>query len=141
MAAAYFVDSAASWGREGRWVSGFGLAYALAFAGGFAIQVVAALCVLGLTRAIRRHGLVDWIAAGGAIGAALPWGLARLGYLLEGIHFPHDWQGVKTALMFPLMGAMMYEVRPAWVLAAVGAATAGTVRLFSRRLIASPRRS
>jgi hypothetical protein len=37
---------------------------------------------------------------------------ARAGYLLEGIRFAHEWQTAKTVLMFPLMGAVMYEVQP-----------------------------
>ncbi len=124
----YFADSAQSWRREGRGVAGFLYTYALALPGGFALQVTAALLVLLLTRVTRRNGVVHWLGFGAAVGIALPWALARAGYLLEGARFAYQWQWLKTALMFPLMGAMMYEVQPAWSLLGVGAATAGLCR-------------
>ena len=133
VACAYFADSAQSWGREGRWLSGFVYVYALALVGGFGIQIVAALLVRGLTRATRLDRVVHWIAFGAALGFALPWAFARAGYLLEGVRFPHEWQNVKSALMFPLVAAMMHETHPAWVLAAVGAATGGSVRVILKQ--------
>jgi len=133
VASVYFADSAQSWGREGRWLSGFFYVYALALVGGFPIQIVAALLLRALTRATRWDGVVHWIAFGAALGFALPWAFARAGYLLEGVRFPHEWQNVKSALMFPLMAAMMHETHSAWALAAVGAATGGTVRLMRRQ--------
>jgi hypothetical protein len=132
VASVHFADSAQSWGREGRWLSGFFYVYALALAGGFPIQIVAALLLRRLTRATRWDRVVHCIGFGGALGLVLPWAFARAGYLLEGVRFPHEWQNVKSALMFPLMGAMMHETHPAWVLAAVGAATGGSVRLMMR---------
>lgn len=133
VAAVYFADSAESWAREGLWVSGFLRTYALALAGGFGIQIVAAVCLRWLTRVFGLDGLVHWIGFGAALGFALPWALARLGYLIETAHFPREWQTVKLVVMFPLMGAMMYDVQPGWVMAAVGAATGGTLRLIVRR--------
>lgn len=124
----YFADSAQSWRREGRGVAGFLYTYALALPGGFAVQVAAALLVLLLTRVTRLNGALHWLAFGAAVGLALPWALARAGYALEGARFAHQWQWLKTALMFPLMGAMMYEVQPVWSLLGVGAATAGLCR-------------
>lgn len=134
VACAYFADSALSWGREGRWISGFLYVYVLAFAGGFAIQIIAAVLLRWVTRVTRLNGLVHWIGFGAAIGLALPWMFAHLGYLIEGVYFRHEWQNVKSVLMFPLMGAMMYQVHSAWVLIAVGAATGGTLRLTMRHL-------
>ena len=125
----YFADSAQSWRREGRGLAGFFYTYALALPGGFAVQVSAALLVLLLARVTRLNGVLHWLGFGAAVGIALPWALARAGYLLEGTRFPYEWQRLKTMLMFPLMGAMMYEVQPTWSLLAVGAATAGLCRM------------
>jgi hypothetical protein len=135
VAAVYFVDAADSWGLEGRHVWGFFYTYMLALIGGFPIQIVAAVAVRYLTRSMRLHGSLYWSGLGAAAGAVVPWAFARAGYLLEGVHFAHEWQTVKAALMFPLSGAMMYEVHPVWVRLAVGAATGGTVwfALHSRR--------
>jgi hypothetical protein len=133
VAAVYFADSAESWGREGLWVSGFLRIYTLALAGGFGIQIVAAVSLRWLTRVSGLNGLVHWIGFGAALGFALPWAVARLGYVIESAHFPREWQTVKFIVMFPLMGAMMYEVHSVWVMAAVGAATGGTLRLIMRR--------
>ena len=135
VACAYFADSARSWGREGRWVSGFAYVYALALAGGFAIQLLAAVLLRWVTRATGRNRVVHWIGVGAVIGIALPWIVARFGYLLEHLRFPTEWQGLKSAVMFPLMAAMMYEVHSPWIQLAVGAATGGTVRLLLRHLI------
>jgi hypothetical protein len=43
-------------------------------------------------------------------------------------------QGLKRALMFPLVGAMMFELKPAWLLAGVGAVTGGALCLLARLL-------
>lgn len=136
VASVYFADAADSWGLEGSHVWGFFYTYMLALIGGFPIQIVAAVAVRYLTRSMRLHGFVYWSGLGAAAGAVLPWVFARAGYLLEGVHFAHEWQTVKAALMFPLSGAMMYEVHPVWVRLAVGAATGGTVWLApgTRRL-------
>ena len=131
---AYFADSAQSWRREGRGVAGFLYTYALALPGGFAIQIAAAVLLRLLTRATRLSGIITWLCLGGALGVAVPWAFARAGYVLESLRFAHEWQAAKTALMFPLMGAMMYEVHPVWMQIAVGAATAATVRLTLGRL-------
>jgi hypothetical protein len=142
VASVYFADGAESWGREGRYVSGFVFVYALALAGGLPTQIIAALLVRWLTRRTGLNSVVHWLAFGAAVGVVLPWIVARLAYLLEGVRFAHQWQSVKSALMFPLMAAMMYEVNPAWVLAVVGAATAGTVRLLMFRIAEpEPRRA
>jgi hypothetical protein len=134
VACAYFAESSASWRREERPVWGFLQTYALALTGGCAIQILAALLLRLLTRAARLNGVIHWLGFGAALGIAVPWAVARAAYLLEGLRFPHEWQTAKSVLMFPLMGAMMYEVRSAWVLLAVGAATGGTVRLMMRNL-------
>lgn len=130
VAAAYFADALESWGREERWVSGFVQVYVLALIGGFAIQIVAAILLRSMTRVCGLNGFLHWIAFGAAVGFAVPWIFARLGYVLEGVYFPTEWQTVKSAVMFPLMGAMMYEAHSAWVRVAVGAATGGTLRLM-----------
>ena len=109
VAAVYFADALESWGREKRWVSGFLQVYLLALIGGLAIQIVAAILLRSLTRLCGLNGLLHWIAFGAAVGFALPWIFARLGYVLEGVYFPTEWQTVKSAVMFPLMGAMMYR--------------------------------
>lgn len=131
VASVYFSASADSWRREGRLVFGFFYVYALTLALGFVLQIVGAVLLRWLTRVTRLNALVHWIGFGAALGIVLPWMSARAGYLLEAAYFPNEWQSVKSALMFPLMGSMMYEVRPAWVLVAVGAATAGTVRVLT----------
>jgi uncharacterized protein YfiM (DUF2279 family) len=123
VAIAYFSDSAGSWGREGRWASGFVLIYSLALAGGFLVQVLFAVLLRWLTRTANRQGIASWILSGAALGIGVPWSLARLGYLMEGLYFSAELQPLKRALTFPLAGAMMYAVQPAWVLIAVGAAT------------------
>jgi hypothetical protein len=130
VAAAYFAEALESWGREERWVSGFLQVYVLALVGGFAIQIVAAILLRSLTRVCGVNGLLHWIAFSAALGFAVPWIFARLGYVLEGVYFAAEWQTVKSAVMFPLMGAMMYEAHSAWVRVAVGAATGGTLRLM-----------
>ena len=127
---AYFADSAQSWRREGRGVAGFLYTYALALPGGFAIQMSAAVLLRLITRAMGLRGIIPWLCLGGALGVAVPWTFARAGYLLEGLRFAHEWQAAKTAMMFPLMGAMMYEMHPVWTQIAVGAASAVTVRLM-----------
>lgn len=130
---AYFAESARSWGLEGRWAAGFAQTYALALAGGLVMQVVFAALLRWATRASRLPGPVPWIVAGALLGIVLPWAFARLGYVLEGTRFPADLQRLKFILIFPLMGAMMYEVQPVWVQAAAGAATGGTIYVFARR--------
>ena len=130
VASVYFADGAESWGREGRWAAGFLQVYRLALLIGFAIQIVAAVLLRWLTRVSGMNRLAHWVVFGAAIGFALPWIFARLGYVLEGVYFPREWQTVKSAVMFPLMGAMMYEAHSVWVRVAVGAATGGTLRLM-----------
>lgn len=130
---AYFVDSARSWGLEGRWLAGFAQTYGLALAGGFVMQVAFAALLHQATRGTRLAGPVPWIVVGALLGILLPWAFARLGYVLDGTRFPADLQRLKFILIFPLMGAMMYEVQPVWVQAAVGAATGGTIYFFARR--------
>jgi hypothetical protein len=130
VASVYFADGAESWGREGRWAAGFLQVYRLALLIGFPIQIVAAVVLRWLTRVSGMNRLAHWVVFGATIGFALPWIFARLGYVLEGVYFPTEWQTVKSAVMFPLMGAMMYEAHPAWVRVAVGAATGGTLRLM-----------
>jgi hypothetical protein len=130
VASVYFADGAESWGREGRWVPGFLQVYRLALLLGFVLQVVAAVFLRWLTRVTGMNGFVHWIAFGAAIGFALPWMFARLAYVLEGVYFSTEWQSVKSAVIFPLMAAMMYETHSVWVRFAVGAATGGTVRLI-----------
>jgi hypothetical protein len=140
VAAVPFADAAESWGREGRWVSGYLYVYALSLAGGWAMQIAAAALLRGLTAATGLNGVAHWLGLGAVFGVAVPWTAARTGYLLEGLHFPHEWQGVKSLLLFPLMAAMTYETYPVWMLMAAGAATAATVRvLLARRLSSAPR--
>lgn len=91
VACAYFADAGQSWGREGRWVSGFLYVYALSLAGGLAIQIAAALLLRWLTRATGANNRIHWMVLGAALGIALPWACARLGYVLEGIRFPYEW--------------------------------------------------
>ena len=130
VASVYFADAAASWGREGRWLWGFFFTYALTLIAGFTIQILAAVLLRWMTRVTRWDRVLHWVGFGAALGLSLPWILARLGYVLERSYFAPEWQTVKAVLMFPLAGAMMYQVQPAWVLLAVGGATAGTVRLM-----------
>jgi hypothetical protein len=130
VASVYFADGAESWGREGRSVPGFLQVYRLALLLGCLLQVVAAVLLRWLTRVTGMNGLVHWTAFGAALGFALPWMFARLGYVLEGIYFPTEWQTAKSAVLFPLMAAMMYETHSVWVRLAVGAATGGTLRLI-----------
>lgn len=140
VAAAYFLDAAESWGREGRWVPGFVQTYVLALAGGFAAQAAFAVLLLWLTRAARPAGPARWIGFGTVLGVVVPWAFARAGYLVEGLRFSAELQPVKFVLRFPLMGAMMYETQPLWVLAAVGAATGGTLFLVMGVLSGRQRR-
>jgi hypothetical protein len=72
-----------------------------------------------LTQVFGLDRLVHGIGFGAALGFALPWALGRLGYVIERAPFPCEWQTVKLIVMFPLMGAMMYEVHPRRVMAAV----------------------
>ena len=130
VASLYFADGAESWGRERRWLAGFVQVYRLALMLGFVIQIVNAVVLRWLTRKSGMNGLVHWIAIGAATGFAVAWIFARLGYVLEGVYFSSEWQSVKSAVMFPLMAAMMYEAHSVWVRLAVGAATGGTVRLI-----------
>jgi MFS family permease len=134
VAMAYFSDAAESWGREGRRASGFVLVYSLALAGGFLVQVVFAVLLRWVTQATRLTGMASWILFGAALGFVVPWTLARLGYLVEGLYFPADLQSLKRAVMFPLAGAMMYAVQPAWISASVGGATGAALRLLATML-------
>lgn len=129
VACAYFADAAESWGTEGRRFAGFAYTYVLALVLGSPVQIVAAMCARVLTR-LTRDAVVSWAACGAVLGVGLPWAFARAGYAVEAVHFARDWQSVKSALMFPLMGPMMYETQPAWVMVAVGATTAATVRFL-----------
>ena len=106
---------------------------------GFAIQIVTAVLLRWLTRVSGMNGLAHWTIFGAVIGFAVPWISARLGYVLEGVYFSSEWQSVKSAVMFPLMAAMMYEAHSVWVRLAVGAATGGTVRLILPLLARSSR--
>ena len=130
VASVYFSASADSWRGEGRLVFGFFYVYVLTLALGFVLQIIGAVLLRWLARVTRLNAPAHWIGFGAALGIVLPWICARAGYVLEAAYFRNEWQSVKSALMFPLMGAMMYETRSAWVLAAVGAATAGTVRVL-----------
>jgi hypothetical protein len=139
VALVYFGDGAESWGREGRWVPGFLQVFTLALVGGLAVQLFFAFLLRWLTRLSGLNGVVHWIAVGAALGFALPWIFARLGYALEGVYVSSEWQSLKSAVMFPLMAAMMYEVHSAWVRLAVGAATGGTLRAIMPHLVRSGR--
>lgn len=143
VAIAYFSDSAESWGREGRWASGFALIYSLALAGGFLVQIVFALLLRGVAQATRFNGFASWTASGAMLGVAVPWAFARLGYLIDGLYFPAGLQRAKFSLMFCLQGSMMFVAQPLWVLAAVGAVT-GAVLWFVTACLAAwsePRRA
>ena len=83
VASVYFADGAESWGREGRWAAGFLQVYRLALLIGCAMQIVAAVLLRWLTRVSGMNRLAHWIVCGAAIGFALPWIFARLGYVLE----------------------------------------------------------
>jgi hypothetical protein len=131
VAVAYFWESADSWGREGRWAAGFGLIYSLALAGGFLVQIAFAVLLRWIAHAGGLRRPIHWVVLGGMLGVAVPWSLARLGYLIEGSYFSAGMQGVKRALMFPLTGAMMYTVQPVSVLAAVGGATGAVLWLVA----------
>ena len=137
VASVYFVDSAPSWSREGRPLWGFFFTYALTLIAGFMIQILAAVLLRWMTRVTGRHDAFHWIVFGAVLGLSLPWIFARVGYVVERFYFAPEWQTVKTVVMFPLMGAMMYEVQPAWVLLVVGGATGGTVRLMMRWTVPS----
>lgn len=134
VAAIYFAESAEDWALEGRRISGFLRTYALTLAGGFAAQAVFGLLFCWLVRVARLEGLAGWIIIGAALGVAVPWTFARAGYLVEGWRFPADLQPLKAALIFPLMGAMMYELQPLPVQAAIGAATGAFLGLLMRGL-------
>lgn len=134
VASVYFAGSAEDWAREGRRLSGFLRTYALALAGGFAVQAVFGVLFCWLIRATRFASPAGWVFAGAALGIAVPWAFARAGYLVEGWRFPADLQGLKSALTFPLMGAMMYELQPLWVQAAIGMATGVALGVLIRAL-------
>jgi hypothetical protein len=57
------------------------------------------------------------------------------------VYFSADLQRIKAFLMFSLAGPMMFAVQPAWILAAVGAATAATLRLVVSWVGERPSRS
>lgn len=133
-AVAYYADSASSWALEDRRLSGFLLIYGLTLAGGAPAQLVVAGCLWWLTRRLHWNGPVSWAGTGGVLGLAVPWSMAKLGYLIDGFHFSTGLQQVKSALLFPLVGPMMFVVQPAWVRVSAGAATALALWLVARRL-------
>ncbi len=137
VALAYYGGSAESWAAEERLAAGFLLIYALSLAGGFTSQLLFAFTLRHLAAALGWNRLWQWLALGGAAGLAVPWALARIGYLLEATYFPAAWQPAKSALMFPLMGPMMYSTQPIWLLVTVGAATAAFLHQLQRRLAGS----
>ena len=134
----YFADAMDSWGREDRRLYGFLLTFTLAAAGGFLVQIVFAALLRWLTRMLGLRGAWHWIVAGAALGLAVPWGAAKLGYLLDRVYFTADLQQVKWFLLFPLQGSMMYVFQPLWVLLAVGAATGFVLRPIASRLSRMP---
>lgn len=134
VASIYFAGSAEDWAREGRQFSGFLRTYALTVAGGVAVQAAFGILFCWLMRAGRLDRLAGWIVIAGALGIAVPWAFARAGYVVEGWRFSADLQPLKAALTFPLMGAMMYELQPLWVQAAIGAATGVVLGLLLRGL-------
>jgi hypothetical protein len=131
-ALAFFLDSAESWGLEERYASGFLLTYALSLAGSAPAQVIFALALWLVARALSWRRRWQWAVLGAVLGVLVTFALSRLGDVVEGTYFAPQWQRVKSALMFPLMGPMMFAVRPVWVAAAVGAATALVLHLVAR---------
>jgi hypothetical protein len=127
----YYAGAASSWALEDRRVSGFLLVFGLALAGGTPALLVFAVLLKWLTRGAARAA--PWLLAGGVLGFAVPWTLARIGYAVERMYFPGDLQRLKAALVFPLMGPMMFDVQPAWVGVGIGVATAVPLWLVFRR--------
>ena len=138
-ALSYFLPSAPSWAADDRLVAGFLLAYGMALAGGVPAAVVTALLLRRVAAVVRVRGAAAWLVLGTAIGVAVPWLFARTGYALEGTYFPAGWQPLKRALIFPLMGPMMYQAQPAAMRLTVAAAAAIVLWAAARRLFLARR--
>ena len=129
IALAYYVESASSFAVEERQASGFAFMYGLAVVGALPALVVYAVMLRWLARALGSVHVISWLVLGTALGVALPWGLAALGNAIELMYFRGELQWLKNAVMFPLMGPMMYGVQPVWVRLTVAGATALTLWL------------
>jgi hypothetical protein len=138
-AIAYYAGAAGSWAVEDRQISGFLFVYALTLAGGAPAEIVYAVLLRWLTRLLDWHGAARWVLTGAVLGLAVPWSLSRIGYLIERMYFPSELQRLKAALLFPLVGPMMYAVQPAWVRVSIGAATALSLWVVFRRVSARRR--
>lgn len=130
-ASAYYAGAASSWALEDRQLSGFLLVFGLTLAGGAPALLVFAVLLKWVTLGATR--VAPWLLVGGMLGFAVPWIMARLGYALERIYFSSDLQRLKAALVFPLVGPMMFDVQPPWVRMGIGVATALPLWLVFRR--------
>jgi hypothetical protein len=132
VALVYYARSAALSGLGRRWAYDFLFAYFLALIAGFLPQLVNAFILRRAMRALRWRRAWQWMAFGAVIGVALLWGLARLGYLIEGMHFPMEWQRMKLLLAFPFLGPIMFAATPFWLPLSAFAANAWVLHRIHR---------
>jgi hypothetical protein len=132
VALAYYARAAAESGLGPRWAYNFLFAYFLALIAGFLPQLLNAFVLRRVMRALGWRGAWHWVAVGAVVGVALLWGVARLGFLIEGMYFPADWQRVKLLLAFPLLGPIMFAATPFWLPLPAFAATAWVLHRIHR---------
>jgi hypothetical protein len=132
IAAAYYAHSVWMFGWGERWARDFLFAYFLSLLGGFFATLLFAFVLRRAMRALRCAAAWQWLAGGAVLGAAVLWGLARLGYLLESIRFPLERQLLKSILMIPLIGPVMFSASPFWLPPLAFAATAWVLHRIHR---------
>lgn len=132
IAVAYYANTVRVFGLSDRWARDFLFAYFLSILGGFFATLIFAFVLRRAMRALRWQAAWKWLVAGAVLGAAVLWGLARLGYLLEAVHFPLERQLLKSILMIPLIGPVMFSASPFWLPPLAFAATAWVLHRIHR---------
>ena len=132
IAAAYFAHSVWMFGASERWARDFLFAYFLAVIGGFLPTLLFAFLLRRAMRALQWQAAWRWLVAGAVLGTALLWGLTRLGFFIEAVHFSAAMQIVKSVLMFSLVGPIMLSATPFWLPPLAFAATAGVLHCIHR---------
>lgn len=84
-------------------------------------QLLAAIVLRKLARRLRWSGWWQWLLAGSVISLAVVYSFGRIGLAIEAARLPLEWQSLKIAVFFALMGPIMASILPLWIpLAAVG---------------------
>lgn len=124
VALTYYLHSALEWGFGERWGRDLLFAWFLSVIAGFLPILFFAFLLRRAAGLMKLSAAWQWMALGVVAGLATLSLLDRAGTLLEQLYFPAERQRLKSLLVFPFVGPMMYAAKPLWLPIPAFAATA-----------------